>query len=163
MVRTHFVLILEVSATMRYAYYPSPFGTLQIGHKDGAVVSITRAASSFTHDSSPVSDLANIQLQEYFLGKRRSFDFPMSPEGTPFQLSVWNELRQIPYGETRTYGQIAAAVGKPGAARAVGMACNRNPLWIVVPCHRVLGSNHALTGYAGGLDMKRALLTLEQP
>lgn len=87
----------------------------------------------------------------------------MKPAGTPFQLAVWNQLLQIPYGETRTYGQIAAAIGKPGAARAVGMACNRNPLWIAIPCHRVVGSNHALTGYAGGLDMKQALLTLEQP
>ena len=148
---------------VRYALYPSPFGTLQIGYEDEKVVSVSSSASCETHDPSPVSEFANAQLQEYFLGKRYSFDFPMAPAGTPFQLSVWNQLLQIPYGQTRTYGQIAAAIGKPGAARAVGMACNRNPLWIVIPCHRVIGANHTLTGYAGGLDKKRALLTLEQP
>ena len=148
---------------VRYALYPSPFGMLQIGCEDETVVSISSSVSCGTHDPSPVSERANAQLQEYFLGKRSSFDFPMKPAGTPFQLAVWNQLLQIPYGETRTYGQIAAAIGKPGAARAVGMACNRNPLWIAIPCHRVVGSNHALTGYAGGLDMKQALLTLEQP
>ena len=84
-------------------------------------------------------------------------------QGTDFQKSVWHALQQIPYAQVRTYGQIAQALGRPGAARAVGQACNRNPLWIVIPCHRVIGDNHTLTGYAGGLDKKRALLTLEQP
>lgn len=148
---------------MRYAYYQSPFCTLQICHDGETVISISRTDAAHSHDPAPVSDLSNTQLQEYFLGKRRSFTFPIKPVGTPFQLSVWKELLRIPYGETRTYGQVAAAIGKPGAARAVGMACNRNPLWIVIPCHRVVGSNHALTGYAGGLDMKQALLTLEKP
>ena len=146
----------------QYAFYPSPVGIIQIGYENGSVVSISRAKSCCMHTPSPVSDLANTQLQEYFLGKRRSFDFPMELSGTPFQLSVWEQLRLIPYGETRTYGNIATAIGKPGAARAVGQAANRNPLWIVVPCHRVIGSNRSLTGYAGGLDMKRALLELEQ-
>ena len=144
------------------AYYPSPFGMLRIGHEDGSVVSISHADNCQDHVPSPVSDLAHAQLQEYFSGKRRRFDFPICPVGTPFQLSVWEALRDIPYGEIRTYGQIASVIGKPGAARAVGMACNRNPLWIVIPCHRVVGSNHALTGYAGGLDMKRSLLALEK-
>lgn len=144
------------------AYYPSPFGMLRIGHEDGSVVSISHADNCQDHVPSPVSDLAHAQLQEYFSGKRRRFDFPIRPVGTPFQLSVWEALRDIPCGEIRTYGQIASVIGKPGAARAVGMACNRNPLWIVIPCHRVVGSNHALTGYAGGLDMKRSLLALEK-
>ena len=147
---------------VRYAFYPSPFGMLQIGHEDGNVVSVSCAKDACNHDPSPVSDLANAQLQEYFLGTRRSFDLPIRLTGTPFQLSVWKALQEIPYGETRSYGQIAAAIGKPGAARAVGMACNRNPLWIIIPCHRVVGSNQSLTGYAGGLNMKRALLTIEQ-
>lgn len=147
---------------VRYAFYHSPFGILRIGHDRECIVSISRAASCTDHEPAPVSDLANAQLQAYFCGLRRSFDLPIQLSGTPFQLSVWNALSQIPYGETRTYGQIAAAIGKPGAARAVGMACNRNPLWIVIPCHRVVGSNRALTGYAGGVEMKRALLTLEQ-
>ena len=148
---------------VRYAFYPNPFGTLQIGHRNGNIVSLKLGDTGSVHDPSPVSDRANAQLQAYFLGARCSFDFPIQPEGTPFQLSVWNALRQIPYGETRTYGQIAAAIGKPGAARAVGMACNRNPLWVVIPCHRVVGSGNALTGYAGGLALKRALLALEKP
>lgn len=147
---------------MRYACYPCPFGILQIGYENENVVSISRVDTCRGNESSAVSDLANAQLQEYFLGKRHCFDFPIQPKGTPFQLSVWNELRRIPYGETRTYGQIAASIGKPGGSRAVGMACNRNPLWIAIPCHRVVGSNGALTGYAGGLDIKRALLALEQ-
>ena len=147
---------------VRSALYPSPCGMLQIGHRDEKVVSLRLGSNGCAHDPSPVSDLANAQLQDYFLGVRHHFDFPVQLEGTPFQLSVWDALRRIPYGETRTYGQIAAAVGKPNAARAVGRACNRNPLWIVIPCHRVVGSNQALTGYAGGLDMKRMLLALEQ-
>ena len=85
----------------------------------------------------------------------------MDPHGTPFQKRVWDALRQIPWGQTRSYGQIAAAIGKPGAARAVGQACNKNPIWIAIACHRVLGADHSLTGYAGGTDIKRLLLELE--
>ena len=140
----------------------SPFGPIQIGCEDGCVVSIRRVDTDASEAASPFSELVKGQLQEYFCGKRSVFDFPINPKGTPFQLAVWHELRKIPYGETRTYGEIAAAIGKPKASRAVGMACNRNPLWIVIPCHRVVGSNRSLTGYAGGLSMKRALLELEQ-
>jgi len=103
------------------------------------------------------------ELKEYFAGTRRDFTLPLAPAGTPFQLQVWRALRAIPYGETRTYGQIAAAVGRPKASRAVGGANNRNPLPIVIPCHRVIGSNGQLTGYAGGLETKRLLLRLERP
>lgn len=140
----------------------SPFGPFQIGCEDGCVVSIRRTDTEVSEAASPPSELVKGQLQEYFCGKRSVFDFPINPKGTPFQLAVWHELRKIPYGETRTYGEIAAAIGKPNASRAVGMACNRNPLWIVIPCHRVVGSNRSLTGYAGGLSLKRALLELEQ-
>jgi len=143
--------------------FSCPFGTAVIGCKDQAVVSIRISHDSCSDtQTSPVSQLAVLELAEYFAGTRKHFDFPMKLSGTPFQLAVWYALMQIPYGQTRTYGQIAASIGKPKAARAVGRACNCNPIWIAVPCHRVLGRNDALTGYAGGLDMKRALLELER-
>ena len=146
-----------------YTGFESPIGSITIGYTEEAVVSV-RTGSSLPPDSSsvPVAEQAVSQLTEYFCGKRTAFDFPIQPKGTAFQLSVWKALLQIPYGETRTYGQIAAAIGKPGAARAVGQACNRNPLWFVIPCHRVVGSNRNLTGYEGGLDLKQKLLDLEQ-
>jgi methylated-DNA-[protein]-cysteine S-methyltransferase len=102
------------------------------------------------------------QLSEYFVGKRKDFDLPLDLNGTPFQLSVWRALLNIPYGETRTYGEIARSLGKPQAARAVGMANHDNPVAVVVPCHRVVGHDGSLTGYAGGLHLKRALLALER-
>lgn len=147
---------------VQLATYSSPFGQVQIGHRDGRIVSIRCGSFASPHVPSEVSDQANHQLQEYFAGKRTTFDLPLDPEGTPFQLAVWNCMREIPYGETRTYGQIAAAIGRPTAARAVGQAANRNPIWIVIPCHRIVGSNRSLTGYAGGLSMKSALLELEK-
>jgi len=110
----------------------------------------------------PLLRRAGAQLQEYFAGTRRAFDLPLDPSGTPFQQRCWAALRAIPYGQTRTYGQVAARLGAPKACRAVGMANHRNPLPIVVPCHRVVGADGSLTGYAGGLDVKRFLLELEQ-
>lgn len=105
---------------------------------------------------------AAAELGEYFAGWRRNFTLPLAPRGTEFQLRVWNELRRIPCGETRTYGEIARAIGQPRACRAVGMANNRNPIAILIPCHRVIGSNGSLTGYAAGLAIKRQLLELER-
>ncbi|MBQ7241373.1 MAG: methylated-DNA--[Firmicutes bacterium] len=102
------------------------------------------------------------QLEEYFEGKRKTFSIPVKLEGTPFQLKVWETLLEIPYGETRTYGEIAKAIGSPKAARAVGMANNKNPVCIIVPCHRVVGVGGALVGYAWGLEMKERLLELER-
>jgi methylated-DNA-[protein]-cysteine S-methyltransferase len=101
------------------------------------------------------------QLDQYFAGTRREFALELEPQGTPFQLAVWEALRAIPYGATASYGDIARAVGRPNAVRAVGQANGRNPLAIVVPCHRVIGSDHSLTGYGGGIDRKRFLLALE--
>jgi O-6-methylguanine DNA methyltransferase len=101
------------------------------------------------------------ELKEYFAGKRREFDFSLDLRGTPFQVRCWRALLEIPYGETRTYADIARAVGRPQAFRAVGMANNRNPIAIVVPCHRVIASDGSLCGYGGGLDLKRRLLELE--
>jgi methylated-DNA-[protein]-cysteine S-methyltransferase len=110
----------------------------------------------------PVLVQARRQLAEYFAGQRHVFDVRLDPVGTPFQLSAWLELREIPYGETRTYGEQAAAIGRPSAPRAVGAANGRNPLSIFVPCHRVIGADGSLTGFAGGLETKRFLLALEQ-
>lgn len=101
------------------------------------------------------------QLAEYFAGRRRDFDLPLAPRGTDFQRAVWSELTRVPYGRTVSYGELASRVGRAGASRAVGGANNRNPLPIVVPCHRVIGADGSLTGYGGGLDRKRALLALE--
>jgi O-6-methylguanine DNA methyltransferase len=101
------------------------------------------------------------ELEEYFAGKRREFSFPLDLRGTDFQLSCWRALLAIPYGETRTYADVARAIGRPHAFRAVGMANNRNPVAIVVPCHRVIASDGTLCGYGGGLDTKRRLLELE--
>jgi methylated-DNA-[protein]-cysteine S-methyltransferase len=102
------------------------------------------------------------QLTEYFAGQRRRFELPLAPEGTPFQQRVWRELQDIPYGVTISYGQLAARIGQPTAARAVGLANGSNPLAIVIPCHRVIGANGTLTGYGGGLPIKERLLALER-
>jgi methylated-DNA-[protein]-cysteine S-methyltransferase len=101
------------------------------------------------------------QLDEYFAGTRREFDVPLAPTGTPFQLAVWEALRAIPYGETTSYGEIARSVGRPNAVRAVGQANGRNPIAVIVPCHRVIGSDRSLTGYGGGMERKEYLLRLE--
>jgi methylated-DNA-[protein]-cysteine S-methyltransferase len=104
---------------------------------------------------------AKAQLEEYFEGRRRRFDLPLEPDGSPFELAVWRALVDIPYGETVSYGEIAARIGRPGAARAVGVANARNPIAVIVPCHRVIGADGSLTGYGGGLERKRLLLDLE--
>ena len=101
------------------------------------------------------------ELKEFLAGKRRGFTVPLEPEGTDFQKAVWTSLRDIPYGETRSYGQIASAVGNPKACRAVGLANNKNPVAVIIPCHRVVGADGSLVGYAGGLDKKQLLLDLE--
>jgi methylated-DNA-[protein]-cysteine S-methyltransferase len=106
--------------------------------------------------------LATSQLRQYFAGSRQHFDLPLAPQGTPFQLAVWQLIQQIPFGSTLTYGELAARLGSPNKARAVGGAANRNPLPLLIPCHRVLGAGGKLTGFAGGLEMKQFLLTLEQ-
>ncbi|NHC16642.1 methylated-DNA--[protein]-cysteine S-methyltransferase [Motilibacter deserti] len=112
-------------------------------------------------DDHPVLALARQQLTEYFAGTRRDFDVPLSPGGTPFQNQVWTALRDIPYGETASYVEVARAIGRPTASRAVGAANGRNPIAVIVPCHRVIGSNGLLIGYAGGAARKRRLLDLE--
>lgn len=110
----------------------------------------------------PVLQQAAQQLREYFTGARRTFDVPLDPSGTPFQHAVWRALLTIPYGETRTYAEIATQIGRPTAARAVGAANGRNPISIITPCHRVIGASGALTGFAGGLGIKQYLLQHER-
>jgi len=110
---------------------------------------------------SPLLRACARQLAEYFAGRRNAFELPMAPRGTPFQRRVWDEIARIPYGETVSYAELARRAGAPGAARAAGAATGRNPLAIVVPCHRVIGTSGALTGYAGGVDRKARLLALE--
>ena len=107
-------------------------------------------------------DVVRAQLSEYFAGKRTEFDLPMAMAGTDFQRTVWAALCRIPYGETISYGQLADRIGRPGASRAVGLANGRNPIGIIVPCHRVVGSTGDLTGYGGGIERKRALLAFEK-
>ena len=119
------------------------------------------AAAGEEMDAAPVLLQAERELEEYFAGRRTAFSVPLSMHGTPFQMEAWAALRTIPYGETRSYATLAAQIGRPRACRAVGMANHVNPLPIFVPCHRVVGADGRLTGYAGGLDVKKYLLKLE--
>lgn len=112
-------------------------------------------------DEFPILKQASQQLRAYFAAELQNFDLPLDPRGTPFQISVWHALLRIPYGQTRSYRQIAEAVGSPKAVRAVGAANGQNPIPILIPCHRVIGSNGKLTGFGGGLPLKRSLLDLE--
>lgn len=147
----------------KYAFYDFEFGILKIGYTDTAIIFLKRVDQiDVDNEQSLLSNLAFDQVREYLKGHRRTFDFPYELHGTEFQEKVWNALCQIPYGETRTYKEIASVVGNPKACRAVGMANNKNPLMVVVPCHRIVGTDGNLIGYAGGLDMKKALLELER-
>jgi methylated-DNA-[protein]-cysteine S-methyltransferase len=121
----------------------------------------TRIAPQWQRSAAPFSDV-EAQLQEYFAAERVAFDIRLTMNGTQFERRVWQALQEIPYGETVSYGEIARRVGQPSAARAVGLANGRNPVAVVVPCHRVIGANGTLTGYGGGLERKRLLLELEQ-
>jgi methylated-DNA-[protein]-cysteine S-methyltransferase len=131
------------------------FGAQAAGDRDGL------PAAEATGEAAAALDAAATQLHEYLARERTAFDLPLRPHGNPFEQLVWAELARIPYGETTSYGEIARRIGHPGSARAVGRANGRNPIAIVLPCHRVIGSDGSLTGYGGGLDLKRTLLTLE--
>ena len=147
----------------KYAFYDFIFGILKIGYTDTAVTLLKKVDCIDEHNNpSKMSDLAFLEIKQYLNGKRKSFNFIYELEGTEFQKKVWAELCNIPYGETRTYKEIAIAVGNPKGSRAVGMANNKNPISITVPCHRVIGANGMLVGYAGGVQMKKALLDLEK-
>ena len=140
----------------------SPIGTLGLCARDGCLVRIVFGGTDAQPGDDPVLIEAKNQLEEYFSGTRREFDLPLMPEGTDFQKKVWRALCDIPYGETRSYADIAAAVDSPKGFRAVGMANHVNPIPVIIPCHRVVGKNGKLTGYAGGLDMKQILLDIEK-
>jgi len=143
----------------------SPLGPLRLLACDGALcgvyMNIQNAPPATSDPDDPVLQRAAEQLREYFAGTRRDFDLPLRPRGTEFQQTVWRALLEIPYGVTRSYAELAAAIRRPTACRAVGGANGKNPLGIVVPCHRVIGHHGALTGYAGGHNNKRWLLTHE--
>ena len=143
--------------------YPCPFGFFRIVEEEDAVVAIDVVKERQEEERpSEVTDWAARELHEYVEGERRAFTFPYRLVGTPFRLQVWKELEKVPYGETTTYKRLAEAIGRPGAYHAVGGAVGANPLSICVPCHRVIGTNGSLTGYAWGLPMKEALLELER-
>ena len=151
----------------RLCYYDSPVGCLRIFENGKGITLIkflsdTKDQLTTTEADTPLLKEAVQQLADYFSGKRKDFTLPLDLQGTEFQLRTWNALRAIPYGETRTYKQIAEAIGCPKGCRAVGLANNRNPIAIVVPCHRVIGMDGSLTGYAGGLDIKERLLAIEK-
>jgi methylated-DNA-[protein]-cysteine S-methyltransferase len=150
---------------------PSPFGALTLVADDAALVAVlwpddpparVRLEAMADRGDHPVLDAATTQIGEYLARARTAFDLPLAPRGTAFQRDVWRALDAIPYGETRSYADIAAAIGRPAAVRAVGAANGRNPISIVTPCHRVIGRSGALTGFAGGLAAKQHLLALEQ-
>jgi len=143
--------------------YVFPVGTYIIAEAEGAITDIsTIPVRDSVNSETPLISRAAEMLYEYFDRKRKSFDeLPLNPEGTAFQRRVWNALLTIPYGETRTYKEQAIIVGNEKACRAVGAANGKNPISIIIPCHRVIGTDRSLTGYAGGIEIKRALLTLE--
>ena len=142
----------------------SPIGELTLVEEDGALTEVRFGScpGNLALTDTPLLSQAKQELGEYFDGTRKTFTLPLCPKGTPFQQSCWQALLQIPYGETCTYGQQAARIGHPKACRAVGMANHRNPLPILIPCHRVTGANGKLTGYAGGLNTKKILLQIER-
>ncbi|MCL2214450.1 MAG: methylated-DNA--[protein]-cysteine S-methyltransferase [Treponema sp.] len=148
-----------------YNVYNYKFCTLGIAEEEAAVSNIffngNIPPDGFEKKETPLIKNAAEQLTEYFCGKRQAFDLPFSFHGTTFTVNVWKKLLTIPYGETRSYGEIAAMIGSPKACRAVGMANHNNQIAIIVPCHRVIGHNGSLTGYAGGLELKQKLLELE--
>jgi methylated-DNA-[protein]-cysteine S-methyltransferase len=142
----------------------SPVGPLVLTSDGTALTRVlfdTTPDPAWSTEPCAVLDDAVAQLKEYFAGERTAFDIPLDPAGTDFQKATWLQLREIPYAQTINYGQLATRVGNPHASRAVGLANGRNPISIVVPCHRVIGANGSLTGYGGGLDRKRTLLDLE--
>ena len=153
---------------MYYCYLDTPIGELLLAGEDDALCLVSFPEGAMRRDPEPdwiynekPFAAARQQLSEYFAGERRTFDLPLKLTGTEFQMSVLQALQQIPYGETTSYADIAERIGRPKAVRAVGAANGRNPIPIVVPCHRVIGSHGELTGFGGGLDTKEALLRLE--
>ncbi len=154
--------------TVFYTTLESPVGTLLLAGDSQALRIVSFQSSKhaeppqadWKQDKAPFAEVIR-QLRAYFRGERKEFDLPLAPEGTEFQLRVWNRLRTIPYGETISYAQLAERIGDPKAVRAVGLANGSNPIPIIIPCHRVIGSDGSLTGFGGGLPTKKMLLELE--
>lgn len=153
-----------------YDYYESPLGQILFTATPKALTGVHFVGEKYYPSIEPqwqqrprarMIAVARKQLTEYFAGKRTAFDVPLDPAGTPFQRDVWQALLRIPFGTTTHYGAVAQRIGKPSAVRAVGAANGRNPISIIIPCHRVIGADNDLTGYAGGLQRKEALLRLE--
>lgn len=155
-------------AAIHYDQMPTPIGMLRLVADERGLREVWFASGRHTREPAPAwvrsraaLAFARVQLEQYFAGERQRFELPLHPLGTPFQLAVWEELGRIPYGATISYGELACRIGQPPAVRAVGAANGRNPLPIVLPCHRVIGSDGSLTGFGGGLPTKRFLLALE--
>jgi methylated-DNA-[protein]-cysteine S-methyltransferase len=154
--------------SVAYTTMASPVGKLLLTAADGRLTGLYMPVEVHGTPAGIVRDdaafaTARRQLEQYFAGERRAFDLHVAPPGTPFQQAVWAELQRIGYGETISYAELAARIGRPTAIRAAGAANGANPISIIIPCHRVIGSNGSLTGYGGGLEAKRALLELERP
>lgn len=151
---------------MPVAYRDTAIGVIGIYENNGSIEKLyfqnATVPVEYEHGENDIINAAFLQLEEYLAGKRKSFELPLLPQGTEFQRKCWNALLEIPYGETATYGEIAEKIGCPKGFRAVGLANNRNPVAVFIPCHRVVGANGALTGFAGGLDVKKKLLDLER-
>jgi methylated-DNA-[protein]-cysteine S-methyltransferase len=154
----------------RFARYESPLGPMFATAEEDGITHVEFVGAKYAPDARAdwiedprAPDLAacGTQLAEYFAGKRTEFDLPLAPQGSEFQQRVWREIARVPYGKTISYGELAARAGAPGQARAAGAATGRNPVSLVIPCHRIVGSDGSLTGYAGGLERKRELLELE--
>ncbi len=148
------------------AFYPTSIGLIGIVEKSGVITELFFGKEYQPTDSTeletPLLKEAARQLEEYLDGKLKSFNLPLAPEGTDFQQTVWAALREIPYGETRSYKEVAETIGRPKASRAVGTANNKNPILIITPCHRVIGADGKLVGYAAGLGVKEKLLEMEK-
>ncbi|MDD4077802.1 MAG: methylated-DNA--[protein]-cysteine S-methyltransferase [Bacilli bacterium] len=147
-----------------FAVYKTPYGYFHIMYENDKITALERVSSDIVKKgrATALTDVVYDELREYFAGKRKEFSFPYKLKGTEFQIKVWEALCHIPYGETRSYQDIAIAVGNPKAYRAVGMANNKNPIIIAIPCHRVIGTDGKLIGYGGGIEMKKILLDLEK-
>ena len=149
---------------MEFLLFDTPLGSMALGEEEGAITRLWlpgRPTPRMASRETALLGRGREELLEYLAGERRSFDLPLAPRGTPFQLRVWQALEDIPWGQTRTYRDVALAVDCPRGFRAVGMANHHNPIPIFIPCHRVVGADGSLTGYAGGLELKKALLGLE--
>lgn len=142
--------------------YKTPVGNITVEDNGEFVTAVSFSKKRSSDKESELAKITYFQLQEYFQKKRKEFQIPVKPVGTDFQRLVWKALREIPYGQVVSYKDIAQKIGNPKACRAVGMANNKNPIAIIIPCHRVIGKDGSLTGYAGGLDLKKYLLDLEK-